>query len=390
MDTNHRGGPPGFVRAFRTMSGHCELVWPEYSGNRLYQTLGNLQNNPLAGLVFPDFETGNVLYLTGKTEILVGPGAATVLPRSNLAIKLTVTDARFIGEGLPFQGIPKESSPYNPKVRYLTSEASLVIDKQNSAANSATLLEQIPITPTISRFRFTISNPGKWKAGQWVALDFSEDLDIGYSHMRDDDPQSINDDFIRTFTISSPPAPQGNLADDEFEITIRKVGPVTDFLFRQQARNRLESPIQGFGGDFKVEQSGKEQVVPFIAGGVGITPLLAQIPKLDLQRLKVFWSLSLDDVDLVVDVIERYPDLGSLLHVFLTGRYPAQMPERTKNAIERTKRAGGSVELRRLQKEDLALAASASRWYICTGTGLRNTLLEWLESKDVVFEDFNF
>lgn len=63
MDTNHRGGPPGFVRVAKNDEGGVVLVYPEYSGNRLYQTLGNLQVNPLAGLVFPDFESSDVLYV---------------------------------------------------------------------------------------------------------------------------------------------------------------------------------------------------------------------------------------------------------------------------------------------------------------------------------------
>ena len=103
MDTNHRGGPPGFVRALSDDTS-TTLYWPEYSGNRLYQTLGNLQVTPLAGLCFPDFLTGDVLYVTGTTRILVGSDAADALPRSNLVVKLTVTAARLVTKGLPFQG----------------------------------------------------------------------------------------------------------------------------------------------------------------------------------------------------------------------------------------------------------------------------------------------
>lgn len=102
MDTNFRGGPPGFVRLMSNGPSGSVLVYPEYSGNRLYQTLGNFQMTPLAGYFFPDFDTGNALYVTGTPEILIGKDAADLLPRSNLAVKLTVTSARFVEKSLAF------------------------------------------------------------------------------------------------------------------------------------------------------------------------------------------------------------------------------------------------------------------------------------------------
>jgi predicted pyridoxine 5'-phosphate oxidase superfamily flavin-nucleotide-binding protein len=46
MDTNHRGGGPGFVRVLCNNDGDggTHIVYPEYSGNRLYQTLGNCES----------------------------------------------------------------------------------------------------------------------------------------------------------------------------------------------------------------------------------------------------------------------------------------------------------------------------------------------------------
>ena len=50
------------------------LVYPEFSGNQLYQSLGNLQVDGRIGVVVPDFETGNVLFVTGRAEVLVDTG----------------------------------------------------------------------------------------------------------------------------------------------------------------------------------------------------------------------------------------------------------------------------------------------------------------------------
>ncbi|WP_221469511.1 pyridoxamine 5'-phosphate oxidase family protein [Cohnella nanjingensis] len=64
----HRGGSPGFVRG----AGDRELVFPDYFGNSMFNTLGNLHVNPRSGLPFIDFEPGGTLQLTGEAEVLWG------------------------------------------------------------------------------------------------------------------------------------------------------------------------------------------------------------------------------------------------------------------------------------------------------------------------------
>jgi hypothetical protein len=185
MDSNHRGGPPGFVRVISNLDDGAEIIYPEYSGNRLYQSLGNIFNNPKIGLVVPDFEQGDVLYLTGAATILVGKDASNILPHSNLAIKIKIAEARYVSQGLPFRGIEGERSPYNPSLRLLSSEGSLLSKLKGSGGIKATLVENQTITRTISRYRFKASQQVQYKPGQWVALDFSEELDMGWSHMND-------------------------------------------------------------------------------------------------------------------------------------------------------------------------------------------------------------
>lgn len=199
MGTNHRGGLPGFVRVAKNDASGTILVYPELSGNRLYQTLGNLYTTPRAGLIFPDFNTGDALYLTGTAEIILGKEAAAVLPRSNLVVKLHVSAARFVRQSLSFRGDNLEQSPYNPPVRYLPAETALAnAQTNNSKVIYAKLLARDRLTPTIARFRFGISDIEaleRWMPGQYVALAFEDELSVGYSHMRDDDPKSLNDDY---------------------------------------------------------------------------------------------------------------------------------------------------------------------------------------------------
>jgi predicted pyridoxine 5'-phosphate oxidase superfamily flavin-nucleotide-binding protein len=61
-DASHRGGLPGFVR----VESPDRTSFPDYPGNAMFNTLGNLLVNPRAGLLFVDFTNGDVLQLTGR------------------------------------------------------------------------------------------------------------------------------------------------------------------------------------------------------------------------------------------------------------------------------------------------------------------------------------
>lgn len=401
MDTNHRGGPPGFVRVLSNDESGAVLVWPEYSGNRLYQTLGNLEATPLAGLVFPSDE-GDVLYVTGKTEILVGEQASALMPRANVVVKLSVTAARFVKEGLGFTSTRHELSPYNPQVRLLASESKHAIPSSGEAQTTQTarLLSKTVLTPSIARFRFALTNASSrtWRAGQWVALDFSRELGSGYSHMRDEDPRSLNDDYVRTFTISSPPPGERldtarAVSDAEFEITIRRIdgGPVTGWLFRLDPQKRpvpVEIPVIGIGGDNVLSNDKK---LGFVAAGVGITPLLASARILDPGRLSLLWALRGADVNLALDFLDTYPALASSTTIFLTGDGD---PEHLKRLEGFVSTASVFMQQRRLQRDDVRAlldGGSVEEWHVCSSAPLRKQIMEWLpEVEGIKFEDFSY
>ena len=63
-DASHRGGTPGFVR----VDGD-RLWWPDYPGNNLFNSFGNLAVDPEASLLFFDFGTGRTLQLSGTAEV---------------------------------------------------------------------------------------------------------------------------------------------------------------------------------------------------------------------------------------------------------------------------------------------------------------------------------
>ncbi|MFK0235383.1 pyridoxamine 5'-phosphate oxidase family protein [Streptomyces vinaceus] len=67
-DASHRGGPPGFVR----VEGGS-LWWPDYPGNNMFNSLGNLAVDSAAALLFADFATGHTVHLTGTAVLEWSP-----------------------------------------------------------------------------------------------------------------------------------------------------------------------------------------------------------------------------------------------------------------------------------------------------------------------------
>ncbi|MGV0762074.1 pyridoxamine 5'-phosphate oxidase family protein [Tistrella mobilis] len=65
-DASHRGGPAGFV----AVDEAGVITVPDYAGNRYFNTLGNMVLRPAAGLLVPDFATGDLLTITGDVEIV--------------------------------------------------------------------------------------------------------------------------------------------------------------------------------------------------------------------------------------------------------------------------------------------------------------------------------
>jgi uncharacterized protein len=104
-DASHRGGNPGFIEVL----GETRLRWPDYYGNAAYMTLGNLEVNPAAGLVFPDWETGTLLYLTGTAHTDWSAGAER-------SVIFDLAEVVELYGALPQRWSDPEFSPANPVV----------------------------------------------------------------------------------------------------------------------------------------------------------------------------------------------------------------------------------------------------------------------------------
>ena len=87
-DVSHRGGPPGFVR----ICAPDRLVMPDYPGNMMFNTLGNLAADPRAGLLLVDFDGGGTLQLTGRAAIHWDPAARGDFPGAERLVELRIDE----------------------------------------------------------------------------------------------------------------------------------------------------------------------------------------------------------------------------------------------------------------------------------------------------------
>ncbi|OWV76338.1 pyridoxamine 5'-phosphate oxidase [Rhizobium sp. R634] len=99
VDVSHRGGYAGFVR----VGADGALTVPDFPGNRFFNTLGNFLVNPKAGLVFVDFETGDLLQMTGRAEVLLSSPDIATFQRAERLWRFTPKHIVFRPDALPLR-----------------------------------------------------------------------------------------------------------------------------------------------------------------------------------------------------------------------------------------------------------------------------------------------
>ncbi len=109
-DMSHRGGKPGFVRVIDERT----IEFPDYSGNFMFNTLGNLLIDPRAALVFPNFADGDLVQCRGEAEILWEETHRVRFEGAQRVVRFHLTDVRHTRNALPFRWSAPQPSPFNP------------------------------------------------------------------------------------------------------------------------------------------------------------------------------------------------------------------------------------------------------------------------------------
>ncbi|MEE4546565.1 pyridoxamine 5'-phosphate oxidase family protein [Streptomyces sp. V4-01] len=109
-DASHRGGEPGFVRV-----ADGRVWWPDYPGNNMFNSLGNIAADGSAALLFPDFGTGTALQLSGEAVVeWTEPGAPG--DDGGTGRRVGFTPRRVVRTVMPVRGAGTIRYPHNPPV----------------------------------------------------------------------------------------------------------------------------------------------------------------------------------------------------------------------------------------------------------------------------------
>ena len=379
MGFNHRGGSKGFMRYFVDERG-AHLVLPDYSGNRFYQSLGNVETDPVMGIAVPDFDSGALLQVSGRARNLFDDEASRVMPGATLVTLITIDEAVLTSGalGLKLAGA-EQLSPYNPRLRLLASE---IPSDREAIAVKSTLVDITRESRQISTFTFALPTPAELVPGGHAVLDFAGRFDRSYQHMNEDDPRSLNDDYVRTFTVSK-------LSPDRrrISITVKKAGFVSSYLHSLAGRGGepVEVDLKGFGGTFTCFEH--ERALPqmlWVAGGVGITPFLAMYRALrssgqPMPDIELLYSCRLDEVELVREMTDIR------MRIF-DSKAPVESPAVGVRRFHRRR-------LRAADFDDVAMLERATV-FVCGPEGFMADVRSWLEPTvepaRLRFESFRF
>ena len=261
VDVSHRGGWPGFVR----IDDANTLTIPDYPGNFHFNTLVNFLVNSRAGLLFADFDSGDMLMLTGHAEILWVDPDTEFFEGAERLWKFRLDHGRYLPDAMPVRWSFGDYSP-NTLMTGTWGEAAAQREAQStreqwrelSVVRIADESDQIRsfYLETVDGVRPT------FQAGQFLTLKL----------------QVAGKQQIRTYTLSSAPA------DTLYRISVKRelaassggeAGLVSGFLHDHvKVGDRLEAkaPLGGFTLD-----TSETRPVVLLSGGIGITPMVSML-----------------------------------------------------------------------------------------------------------------
>ena len=107
---SYKGGDLGFVRVINPVT----IVFPNYDGNGMFMSMGNIQDKAKVGLLFMDFETPQRLRLRGEARCLREGPMLDSYPGANLVVEISVNHVWVNCPRYVHRMQPLEQSPYLP------------------------------------------------------------------------------------------------------------------------------------------------------------------------------------------------------------------------------------------------------------------------------------
>ncbi|EHP42143.1 putative oxidoreductase [Cupriavidus basilensis OR16] len=266
VDVSHRGGKPGFVR----IDADGGLTIPDFAGNLFFNTLGNFVLNPIAGLVFTDLRTGELLQLSGKAEVILDSPEIAAFQGAERLWRFLPEQIVRRDEALPLRWQPQADGA-SPNA-LMTGSWDEAAGRQRAAAlaNAWRPLRVARIVEESSVVRSLHLEPADG-AGR-VAHLAGQFLPIRVTLAGHAQP------VMRTYTLSVSPA------DDRYRISVKREGTVSRHLHDNvKVGDVIEARAPS--GHFTIDAAERRPAV-LLAAGIGVTPMLAMLRQIVYEGLR--------------------------------------------------------------------------------------------------------
>ncbi|ROM61793.1 FAD-binding oxidoreductase [Pseudomonas brassicacearum] len=267
VDASHRGGKPGFVR----MDENGTLTIPDFSGNLFFNTLGNILLNPRAGLVFIDFQTGDLLQMSGSAKVLLDDPEITAFQGAERLLRFTPQRIVYRQAALPLRWKDQaEGASPNSAMTGSWAQAAERLQAEALRTHWRSLrVERVVDESHNIRSFYLQATDGvglpKFEAGQHLPVRILL--------------EGQKTPSIRTYSVSSAPS------DDFLRISVKRDGSVSSHLHDQiQVAHEIEARAPQ--GHFTVQPTERRPLV-LLAAGVGITPLLSMLREVVYQGQRI-------------------------------------------------------------------------------------------------------
>lgn len=266
VDASHRGGKPGFVR----VNNDGSLTIPDFAGNLLFNTLGNFLVNPKAGLVFPSFETGNMLHLTGDVELVLDSEEIAAFQGAERIWTFRPRKLIFRQEALPLRFDTKDDY-YSPNSLmtgdWVQVQSRIEAEKHKASWRPFKITRIVDESAVIRSLHLEPADGNGIQAHQ-----AGQHLPIRVT------PKDASAPIQRAYTISTAPS------DGYYRLSVKRQGYVSQYL-HDDLREGDIIEARAPAGAFTIDPFQARPAV-LLATGVGITPIIAMLRNIVFEGLR--------------------------------------------------------------------------------------------------------
>ncbi len=255
VDVSHRGGRPGFVR----VDDQETLTLPDYLGNFHFNTLGNLELNGRAGLLFVDFDSGDMLTLTGRAEIVWEDPDLAHFKGAERLVRFRLDAGVRLVDALPLAWAFDQFSPNSLLTGSWEEAARTRAAEAKRSQYRPYRVARVVGESAVIRSFFLEPDDGdglpRQQAGQFLPIRLEQ--------------PGGGEPMLRTYTVSSAPGDPG------FRLSVKRDGAASTLLHDGiHVGSRIDAMAPR--GGFVLDTSEKRPAV-LISAGVGITPMISML-----------------------------------------------------------------------------------------------------------------